>query len=157
MQTNYYISRREHNLLLILASTSVVFAFSNFAYQLINHFIKPIDSFVLYDISRGSLLPTFNFLTLGIFIALFKSRRFIISSLMTSLSFIIFAYEFYSRVRIILRDDPFPELSLTEQLLMIANYFDYTVFLIVSVLLFWQISILLRMLIKTLQKDEALP
>ncbi len=157
MKANSYISKKENRLLLILSFISVVFAFSNFVYQVIDHFTKPKALFDIYDISRGSFLPTFNFLTLFIFIALFKSKRFIISSLLTFISFIIFTYEFYSGGRIILRDDPFPELGLIEQLLLIANYFDYTVFLIVSILLFWQISILLRMLIKTLQREKALP
>ncbi|MDQ3321893.1 MAG: hypothetical protein M3525_05590 [Acidobacteriota bacterium] len=38
-----------------------------------------------------------------------------------------------------------------------AGDYDLITLLLVSILLFWQISILLRMLIKTLQKEKALP
>jgi hypothetical protein len=155
MKANNYISKNEYRLLLIIVFVSFILSLSNLAYQIveINNKSNP------YGLSEAPARPLllFNFLTLFIFIVLFFSKRFLISSILTLCSFIIFAYEFYSAVKIILLYKPFPELSLIEQFLIIGNYFDYIVFFLVSILLFWQISILLRMLVKTLQKDEALP
>ncbi len=156
MKANSYIPAKERRLLLILAFISVILAFLSLAYQIIEHYTKPA-SIGIYDMKQASLLPWFNFLTLFIFIALLKSKKFIISTLLTLFSFIIFAYEFYSVVRIIILFNPIPELSFVEKLLLIANYFEYINFFLVSILLFWQISILLRMLIKTLQRKTELP
>ncbi len=156
MKANKYISESEHKLLLTFAFISFVLAYSNFAYQIVDHFTKPKALFEFYDMKRASFIPLFNFLTLFIFIALFKSKRYTISSLLTLFSFVIFGYEFYRGVKILVYT-PIPELNIIEKLLLIANYFDYIVFLIVSILLFWQISILLRMLVKTLQTKNELP
>ena len=156
MKANNYTSKKEHKLLLIVVFITVILAFSNLTYQIIEHYTNPA-SFGIYDMKRASLLPSFNFLTIFIFVALLKSKRFIVSTLLTFFSFIIFVREFYIAVKLILLYNLFPELSLVEQLLLIANYFDYIVFFIVSILLFWQISILLRMLIKTLQRKNELP
>ncbi len=156
MKANSYISAKEHKLLLVLAFISAILAFLALVHQIIENYNKPA-SIGIYDMSRASLIPWFNFFTLFIFIALFKSKRFIISSLLTLFSFVIFAYEFYSVVRIIILFNPIAELTFVEKLLLIANYFEYINFFLVLILLFWQISILLRMLIKTLQRKTELP
>lgn len=157
MKANNYISKSEHKLIVIISFVSVVLAFSNLIFQIIEYYTKPTPLFVFYDMMRPNLIPLFNFSTLFIFIALFNSKKYIVSSLLTLLTFIPFAYEFYSGFRIILFYNPQPERNFSELLFLIANRFDYLVFFLVTILLFWQISILLRMLIKTLQKEKALP
>ncbi len=82
MKANNYISEKEHKFLLIVSFISFILAFSNLLYQIVESFYKP-NSFGLYDISRPSSLPLFNLLTLFIFIALYKSKKFIISFLLT--------------------------------------------------------------------------
>ena len=156
MKANNYISKNEHKLIVIIAFILVALAFSNLAYQIVDYYTNP-DLFEIYDIKRASPLPLFNFLTLFILIALYKTKRFIISFFLTLCCFIIFVRELHRAIEIILIYNPFPELSLVEQLLIIANYFDYIVFFLVSILLFWHISILLRTYIKTLQRANELP
>jgi hypothetical protein len=47
--------------------------------------------------------------------------------------------------------------GLVEQIRFVAHNYDYLAFSFALILLFWQISILLRMLIKTLQRKTELP
>ncbi len=171
MKANNYISRKKYKLLLITAFLTSVIAFSNFTFQVIEKYNNSVSEqqaelrkqandepiFGIYSFERASSIPFLNFLSFFIFITLYKSKRFIASSILTLLIFMPFAYEFYLGFRFILFYNPFPKHSFTELLFLFANRFDYLVFLLVSILLFWQISILLRMLIKTLQRKTELP
>ena len=104
MKANNHISKKEHKLLLVIAFITFIIAFSNLTYQGIekyNSFIsegqielkkqannEPI--FRMYSFERASSIPFLNFLSLFIFLTLYKSKRFIISSLLTLLIFIPF-------------------------------------------------------------------
>ncbi len=171
MKANNYISRKEHKSLLIVALITVVIAFSNITFQGVEKYNNSVSekqeklekqangqpTFEFYDFVRASSIPFLNLLSFFIFLTLYKSKRFIISSLLTLLIFTPFVYEFYLGFRFILFYNQLPELSFTKLLFSFANCFDYLVFLLISILLFWQISILLRMLIKTLQEKTELP
>lgn len=171
MKTNNHISKKEFKLLLVVSFITSVIAFSNFTFQVIEKYYDSVSeqqtelrkqannepTFGIYSFERASSIPFLNFLSFFIFIILYKSKRFLVSSLLTLLIFIPLAYEFYRGFRFILFYNPLPERSFSELLFLFANRFDYFVFLFVSILLFWQISILLRMLIKTLQRKAELP
>ncbi|MCY7348939.1 MAG: hypothetical protein LH614_22340 [Pyrinomonadaceae bacterium] len=50
-----------------------------------------------------------------------------------------------------------PQVDFFDQVYRAAGGLDYIAVFFISVLLFWQISILLRMLVKTLQRKPELP
>jgi len=177
MEANNHISKSEHKLLLIVAFMTFVFAFSNFTSQTIQNYNDSVSkqqeelkekankandeiSFGLYILGRADLRPFYNlsliFLSLFIFLALKKSKIFLLSSLFTVCSFLIFFAWFVDYNHAINSNETKPP-TVLERLLIIASIFDYIVFVCVSILLFWQISILLRMLIKTLQRKTELP
>lgn len=170
MKTNKHISKKEFKGLLILGLLASVFAFSSLAFTSINAFNESVAEeqmrlgleangysvFEFYSFVRGSFFPLFCILSLFIFVALLKTKIFAVSSLLTLLNFSMFIYEIYLR-RGIFFDESFANFGFIEKLFIIGNIFDYLTFLIVSILLFWQISILLRMLIKTSQRKNVLP
>jgi len=50
-----------------------------------------------------------------------------------------------------------PKVDFLEQVYQTSDSFDYLAAFFIAILLFWQISILLRMLIKTLHGKNELP
>ncbi len=178
MKANNYISKSEHKLLLFFAFIIFVLAFSSFTSQIIENYNKSVSvkqeelkekanyiktnevNFEFYILTRADPRPFYSLfiilLSLFTFLALLKTKKFLLPSFSTSFSFLIFfAWFFYFNNTINNNETQPPNLS--TRLLIIATFFDYLVFSLVSILLFWQISILLRMLIKTLQKEKALP
>ena len=104
-------------------------------------------------------MPGLHFLTLFIFISLLKTKRFLLSSFLTIFYAIVFIYGLSARFngRRLGGEEFSPKVDFLKQLYIEANSFDYLAALFISILLFWQISILLRMLIKTLQRKTELP
>ena len=178
MKANSYISKREHKLLLAFAFVVFVLAFSSFASHIIESYNNSVSqiqfelkeeatrvntdkvSFGIYSNYGTDWRLSYRFFIVLSFLftiaALFKTKRFLLPSLFTSLSFFIFLTWFINFNRMINHNETLPP-NFLERLLKIAEPFDYAVFLSVSILLFWQISILLRMLVKTSQKEKALP
>ncbi len=170
MKTNRHISKKEFKGLLILALLASVFAFSSLALTSINAYNESVadeqmklelkanghPTFEFYSFERGSFFPLFCILSLFIFVALLKTKIFVIPFLLTLSNFCMFIYEVFLR-KWIFFDEYFSNFSFTEKLFIIGNIFDYLTFTLVSVLLFWQISILLRILIKTSQRKNVLP
>ena len=100
-----------------------------------------------------------HFLTFFIFLALLKTKRFLLSTFLTIFYAFVFVYGisagYYARR---LGGEEFsPKVYFFDSVYRGADIFEYVAALFISILLFWQISILLRMLIKTLQKERALP
>jgi hypothetical protein len=173
MKANNYISKREHKLLLIFAFAAVIYVLSTFSWEVAktyNHSVveeqqeirSRADGKFGLRFSGGigaNTMPGLHFLTLFIFIALLKTKRFLLSSFLTIFYAVVFIYGLSVRYYgSLLGGEEFsPKGSFFERLYREANSFDYLAALFISILLFWQISILLRMLVKTLQKDEALP
>lgn len=153
MKANPYISVKEKRLLMILAS--IIFALNLINLGLIqienlNH--KGID-FCAY--CRLGYIPIFRFFVLIAFPFVLWSRKFYLSTIFTSLSFLTFCYEVFLNVWANIEYDYlFSNIELLDE---IARPLDYLVFLLISVLLFWQISILLRMLVKITQRKPELP
>jgi len=175
MKANKFISKKEYKLLLIVAFIAFIFAFTNCASDTLEKYNQQIQeeqielkdkangnyaAFSVYDNGwDGHPLIRFAlvFLTVLIFLALRKTRKFIFSMYFTIVPFLIFIRWFIKINYAISTNETAHEYSVLDRIFTVATTFDYIVFLFVSILLFWQISILLRMLIKTLQRKTELP
>ncbi len=169
MKANDYISKREHILLLIVAFTVFGFVLSVIIPQVIsiyNYSVseeqrelkKQADGKPTPRLSGShspDIMPLFHFLTFFIFIALFKTKRFLLSSFLTVFYVLLIIYGLSLRFE----NSMFGglEFGLVKQIRFVAHNYDYLAFSFALILLFWQISILLRMLIKTLQRKTELP
>jgi hypothetical protein len=104
-------------------------------------------------------IPLLHFLTLFIFTALYRTRRFILSIFLTIFYAGIFIYGLFLRYNgARLGGEEFsPQVDFLDKIYHAATDFDYVFAAFISILLFWQISILLRMLIKTTQRKTELP
>lgn len=153
MKANSYISIKEKRLLTIIASIG-------FSLMIINLGLIFIESlkFRGIDFSEGSrsvYIPMFRFFSLLTFPFVFWSKRLYFSAIFTGFSFLTFSFEVFLNVRANIENEYL--FSISELIELIARPLDYLVFLLISALLFWQISILLRMLIKSLQRKPELP
>ena len=175
MKANNYISNKEHKLLLIVAFIALILALSSFVSFSIETYNKQVQaeqielkekangeyiSFGIYgDWGDSRPLYRFSFIfpTLFTFLILRKTRLIIFSLFFTSIPFFIFIYWFFKINHAISTNETLSKLTVLDRIFTIATTFDYVVFLFISILLFWQISILLRMLIKTLQRKTQLP
>ncbi len=171
MKANNYISKREHKLLLIVAFTASLFVLSIFTLQVVkdyNYSVSEEQLEIQYQATgeRGIhfsssnseyTIPGLHFLTLFIFLALLKTKKFLLPSLLTVFYVLCIIYSLFLRFNISKFDGHITKVSFVEQLYLVANTFDCSAFFLASILLFWQISILLRMLIKTLQRKTELP
>lgn len=77
MRTNNHISKKEFNLLLVVAFITSVIAFSNFTFQVIEKYNNSVSeqqielrnrannepTFGIYSFERGSAIPFLNFLS----------------------------------------------------------------------------------------------
>jgi hypothetical protein len=104
-------------------------------------------------------MPLFHFLTLFIFIAVRKTKRFLLSLFLTVFYAFLFIYGLSARYNAgRLGGEEFsPKVAFLDQVYRGADNIDCIAAVFISILLFWQISILLRMLIKTLQRITELP
>ena len=153
MKTNPYISVKEKRLLTITASLIFSFTWINLGLILIES-IK----FRGIDFGEGShsfYIPMFRSFSLLTFPFVLWFRKLYLSIIFTSLSFLTFSYEVFLNVRAnIISNYLFSNKELLE---IIARPLDHIVFLFISILFFWQISILLRILIQTTQRKPELP
>ncbi len=171
MKANNYISKNEYRLLLIIAFISFVLAVSSFISFSIESYNEEVELHQTYSEIKANSGATFAvdagqdfrplyrrwfiFLTLFIFLAVLNAKKFLVSFSFTLIPFLIFTYWIVRTNEDIKLNETY--MSGTPHLLKIATHYDYFVFLFISILLFWQISILLRMLIKTLQRKTELP
>ena len=171
MKANNYISHKEHKLLLIFAFTSFAFVLSIITWQSVKDYNYSVSKYQQKlktkandEIGTGiavdgieTRLPLIHLLTALIFIALLKTKRFLLPLLLTVFYGLIFIYGLSLGYEDSILASPNINISSVEKIYLIADFFDYLAFFFVSILLFWQISILLRMLIKTLQRKTELP
>ncbi|HLM59383.1 MAG TPA: hypothetical protein VK308_01140 [Pyrinomonadaceae bacterium] len=174
MKANKYISKREHRIIIIVAFAAFVFAFSIFSIQTIKDYNNAIleEQHKLNRLANNTQsisftacggmdyrVPFLHFLTLFIFLALYKTKRFLLPSFLTVFYAAVFIYGLsarYDGAR--LGGEEFsPKVDFLDKVCRAATDFDYLAALFISILLFWQISILLRILIKTLQRKTELP
>ena len=163
MKANKYVSKSEHFALLTVAFIAFIIVLSIFAWQAsaaYDNFFAERASRIRFSGSANEFqTPPFHLLTLFIFVAILKTKRFLLSAFLTVLYAVVFIYGLsagYDGGR--LGGEEFsPKVDFLDKVYRAAFDFDYVAALFISILLFWQISILLRMLIKTLQKERALP
>ena len=113
-------------------------------------------NFGIYVFERRSFIPFACFSSLFLFLTFIKTKRFV--CLLTFFSFLMFSYEFFLDFRALLFDEVLSKYSFSEKVKLIdANIFDYLTFTFVSILLFWEITILFRIFNKSRQQQNLLP
>ena len=173
MKANDYISNKERKLLLTVAFTALIFSIAGSVTYNIKDYYERNAYYELQAEKISKNEPTFSgaycfpdkhpqflfsiiLLLCLTFSSLCIAKRYLLSCLMTIASFSMFVYWFndtqkalfYNKTAIVKGLDRF---------FYKAGEFDAAVCFLLSILLFWQISILFRMLIKTLQKERTLP
>ena len=146
MKSNPYLSNKEHRLLKILGLVIFILTFVNLGWIIIEYYINSFRNngidFTVYCICRGSFVPGFRIFSILLFPFIFWGRKYIFSTLITFFSFAFFLFENYLSVKSYFANNaPMPFLEFVGY---IAKPLDYFVFLLVSTLLIWQISILFR-------------
>jgi hypothetical protein len=179
MKAINYILRKERKFLMVIAFLTVVLSFASFASQILENYNKNIAekhqelkrkadniktdgiSFGLYEISGTNLRPFYSlsliFLNICAFTSLRKSKKFVFSTLFTIFSFLVFIHWFTATRMAITVSEVADSINGLNRYFYQAGITDFLVFLLVAILLFWQISILLRMLIKNTQRKNVLP
>ena len=173
MMANKYISTTEHKSLLVVSFISLIFVLSTISFEIIedyNYAVLERQRELEYQ-ANGEQIPRFSndsidntfpglhLLTLFIFLSLLTTKRFAIPSILTTFYAIVFVYNLYEKYKFgFLGGEDFASKTDTfYRIYRMANGYEYFAAFFISVLLFWQISILLRMLIKTLQRKPELP
>lgn len=104
------------------------------------------------------LFPLLLILLSGlVFLSLVRIRKLYLAFFFIDFTFFSFAYWFFNLVKGMIENDGAAGLTRYELFFKFANGFDLIAFICISILFFWQISYLLRMLIKTLQRKNKLP
>lgn len=143
MKSNPFISIKEIRLLIIFGSLIFFLTVSNMGsivYE--DSFKNNAIEFSSCGVLRTNFVHYFRFLSLLIFIFLLIETKHIFTFLSTFLSFSAFAYENYYCFNRYFENEWKP--SFFEIIEIIARPLDYLVFLLVSILFIWQISILWR-------------
>lgn len=170
--SNNYISKLEVKLIRIFAfllfvivvffiSLSIVNEYNYFVSETQNDLLNQANAESNIRFSGGSgiiFFPLFHIFNFFIFIAIYKTKRFLLPFLLTIFYTIIFIYGLSARFKAgQLGGEEFsPKVELHKQLFYAANSYDYFVAAFILILLFWQITILLRILLKTLQRKNNL-
>lgn len=172
MQTKNYVSKREHKFLWIFALIWFAFVLVNFAYETTKSYNYSIYMQQLELVSQANnkidprfsgsapyTIPGLHILSAFVFVSLLKSKRYVISSILTLFYFLIFLYGIVVRFDgMRLGGEEFsPQFSYFHKLYYGASDFDFLFTFVISILLFWQFSILLRILIKNTQRKNVLP
>ncbi|HEX8288824.1 MAG TPA: hypothetical protein VF556_12555 [Pyrinomonadaceae bacterium] len=173
MKANKYISKREHKLILLVAFASFIFSIAgSITYNIKADFAR-LEYYREQEENKAQNKPVFAgpycfpdqhpeflfsiILLVGlIFSSLCVTKRYLLSSIFTIASIAMFIFWFIDTRKELVYD----ELGIVkgvDRIFYKAGDFDLAVFFLVSILLFWQISILLRMLIKVLRKESVLP
>ena len=166
--------KREKRILSIIAFAGFLFVFTTFSFEHIADYNYAVskeqnkleslsnNQQVLSFSACGGVdyrIAPFHFFTLFIFLSILKSRKFLLSSFLTLFYAVIFIYGLSAKFKgARLGGEKFsPHVDFLDQVFRAAGISDYIIAFFISGLLFWQISILLRMLIKTLQRKTELP
>jgi hypothetical protein len=164
------ISEKEHKILLTMALTTLIMAvvsFVSFTIEDYNREVKIQQADLVMEANDGLSFSKdygtdyrpfhrlqLTFLTLFIFLGLLRAKQFLFSIFFTLLSVFIFAMWFFRTNKAIELNKLY--MAETPYLLRIATYYDYSVFLLILILLCWQLSIFIRMLLRSQQKGVEL-
>ncbi len=173
MKANRFTSNKEHKLLLAVALAAFIFSIAGFLSYTIKADNERSEYYRIQEENKANnkisfsgpycypdkhpqLLFSILLLVGSTFLSLCVTKRYLLSSLFTVSSFTTFVYWFFdTRKKLSYAEADF--VKGIDRIFYNAGDFDLTVLLLVSIILFWQISILLRMLIKTSQKENVLP
>jgi len=171
MKANNYISNKERRLIQIAAFILVIFVVLNFCFETINTYNYSVSErqkelaaqagakVIKISGSYPPPMPAFHFASIFIFIALLRAKRFIASLLLTIFYLSIFVYGLVARFNggRLGGEEFSPEFNFFHKIYYGARDFDILASVFILILVFWQIRILLRILIKSLQRKDALP
>jgi len=173
MKANNYISKTEHKLLLIVTLLAFIVSIAgSVAYTIKDEnerqaFYreqeenKAQNNIVFagpycFPDRHPQVLFSIILLVGATFFSLLFTKRYLLSFLFTIASLTRFFYWFVDTRRQMF-DEVSDFVKGADRFFYKAGLFDLAVLFLVSILLFWQISILLRMLMKTLQRKTELP
>jgi hypothetical protein len=173
MTANNSISTKEHKLLLSITFAAFIFSFAGSISYSIKADLKRSEYFRQQEENRAQnklsfsgpycspdrhpkLLSSIILLVGATFFSLCVTKRYLLSFLFTIASLTRFTYWFVDTKRQF-SDDISGFVKGIDRFFYNAGAFDLAVLLLISIIFFWQISILLRMLIKTLQRKPELP
>lgn len=169
MKTTNFISKSEHKLFLFSVFTSFalsILCISRFAIEKYNESVVFDQLEKLSGYRAYSFEPTHpRFLVLSLttlcfgiaFTLLFKFRTYLIAFFFNILSLPAFIYWWHFTATLISSFEDFSSAKTTDFILYQASYFDFSLFLLMVFLLFWQFSILLRGLFRNSQIKYSLP
>jgi hypothetical protein len=153
------ISYSERQLLLFATATISYFVFVSFAtmynasvavqqQELLSSANSGV-SFGIYELHRASSIPFANVLSFFLLLIVYDSRKYLFSTFFTILPLACYSYEMHRGIGMIIsfRYD-FPDKTIYELILKVASIYDYAVFILLTSLFFWQISIIFRSVIK---------
>jgi hypothetical protein len=101
--------------------------------------------------NRFSLLPVAKVLLFFLLPIIYYSKKYIITSLLTIVSILVFIADFVSDVRSLIANESQNTKTIFEMTFMIASPFDYLIFIVLTVLLILQLSIIARFIINRFQ------
>lgn len=163
------ISRIEQRLLflstIIIPFSTICVILAIILIQIYDYIFPPLPKFSPDGWGVDPILAWFRLFTsvcLAISAVLIVYKRVIFSTLVTALplfAFAIWIYTVHSRIQEFIEpsNSSFNDRSLLENVYNTLNLVDVVFLCFLSSLLFWQFSILLRMLIKNTQRKNVLP
>ncbi len=140
----YYISKTERVYILLLGLTISIVSAVNMLAVYVEQVSHP-DPFVIYDISRADQYPLGRFLSIFITLFLYFGTRYFVSLGWTVLCLTPFVYELSQRYHAIYN---YPDLLYKtpglQILKMIANPLDYLAVFLMTFLLGWLVTVIVR-------------
>lgn len=173
MKANKYISKKEHILLILFAFVFFAFVSSILILDVIRSYNYSVfeeqqnfkilangEPIIRFSGNSGPdlLMPGFHILSLVVFVVVFKSKRFLLSLFLTLFYAATFIYGLAARYDgSLLGGEEFsPKVGFFEKLYRESNAFDYLAAFFISILLFWQISIVFRIFRRFVQRKNQL-
>jgi len=173
VRTHSLISNNERRLLLAVAFAAFIFSIAGSIVYSVKADIKRSEYFKEQEENKVQGKPVFSgpyctpdrhpqllssiiLLVGATFFSLLFAKRYLLSFLLTIAALTKFVYWFIDTKKQ-MSDDIADFFKGIDRIFYNAGGFDVAVLVLLSILFFWQISILLRMLIKTLQRKTGLP
>ncbi len=173
MISSNYVSKKTRKLLLIVGFALFTFSFISLCAYTIKDQVERDSDEQKQAENAAKGLPAFSgpycfpdkhsqFLSLNILLAglifgtAFFSKTFLFSAFFSGMLFSRYVYWYYDTQKALSLNELYFPQGLNHFFYK-ATIFDLLTLSILSILFFWQISVLLRILIKTIQKEESLP
>jgi hypothetical protein len=165
-----YVSTKKQNWLLNLSFLLSCLLLAGFVYNQIqehNAQVAEVQRQLLAEANGGisfsmcvwyhfSWLPVAKVFLFFLLPINYYSKKYTISSLLTITSILVFILDFISHIQGLLANESYDTKSVFEMAFMVASPFDYLIFVLLSVLLFLQLSIIVRFIINRFQSKSFL-